>query len=152
MAPKKYVDCLVAALQEKGKGLHVTEIHQYVQASLPSIVDVADPLALIGLAQRDQRCATGKGQFVYLREWGSPRRLTLSESIRQALQTAGPEGLTLDGLCAAVHLLAERHVPRTQVSQVCGHLGAVYDDEALRWSMPEINAIEGTSDEDFATA
>ncbi|MBN3815618.1 hypothetical protein G3N57_02920 [Paraburkholderia sp. Se-20369] len=148
---EKYVDCLVATLQERGKGLHVTEIQPYLQALLPNIAGIADPMVLIGLAQRDQRCATGKGQFVYLREWGGPRRLTLSDSIRQALQTTGSEGLTLDGLCAAVQSLAERPVPRFQVSQACGHLGAVYDDATLRWSMPDANAIEGMGEVDFAT-
>ncbi|CAG9272447.1 putative RNA polymerase sigma factor [Burkholderia cepacia] len=149
---EKYVDCLVAALQERGKGLHVTEIQPLLQALLPSLAGVVDPMVLIGLAQRDQRCATGKGQFVYLREWGSPRRLTVSESIRQALQTAGSEGLSLEGLCVAVQSLAERCVPRFQVSQACAHLGAIYDDVTLRWSMPDANAIESMGDVDYATA
>lgn len=146
------VDRLVAVLQERGKGLHVSEIQQALETFVPKVAQVDDPTLFIGLAQRDNRCAAGKGQYVFLREWGESRRLTVVESVRRALTAAGPVGLTLAEVEAAAEALAERPIPRVLLGQSCSHIGAVYDEAASRWTLPPVAESDGLSDSEREAA
>jgi hypothetical protein len=146
------VDRLVAVLRQRDKGLHVSEIRQALEASMPQVARVDDPMVLMGLAQRDERCATGKGGYVFLREWGEPRRLTVLDSVRRALVAAGPAGLTLDAVREAAEASAERPIPRLLVGQTCGHIGAVYDETSMRWNLPAVSEADGKVDADREAA
>lgn len=146
------VDRLVAVLRQRGKGLHVSEIRQALEAFVPEVARVNDAMVLMGLAQRDERCATGKGGYVFLREWGEPRRLTVLESVRRALVAAGSTGLTLDAVTEAAEASAERPIPRLLIGQACGHIGAVYDETSMRWNLPSVSEPVGIDDADREAA
>lgn len=146
------VDRLVAVLQERGKGLHVSEIRQALEAFVPDVAQIDDPMVFMGLAQRDARCATGKGGYVFLRKWGEPRRLTVLDSVRRALVDSGPAGLTLDAVTEAAEILAERPIPRPLIGQTCSHLGAVYDETSMRWTLPAGSESGEMSDSDREAA
>ncbi|WP_410817067.1 DNA-directed RNA polymerase subunit alpha C-terminal domain-containing protein [Paraburkholderia sp.] len=146
------VDLLVLVLQERGKGLHVSEIREALEPIVPEVAAIDDPMVFVGLAQRDERCATGKGGYVFLREWGDPRRLTVLESVRRALVEVGAAGITLDAVVAAAEALAERPMPRLLVGQTCGHLGAVYDETSMRWTLPAVSELGEMSESDREAA
>ncbi|MBU6522437.1 hypothetical protein KOL72_07760 [Ralstonia sp. B265] len=146
------VDRLVAVLQERGKGLHVSEIQQALEAFVPRVAQIEDPTVFLGLAQRDDRCGAGRGQYVFLREWGGSRRLTVIESVRRALTAAGADGLTLAAVEEAAVALAERPIPRLLVGQSCSHIGAVYDEASSRWTLPSASEADGLSDSEREAA
>ena len=110
---------------------------------LPEVAKVQDPMLFLGLAHRDARCSVGKGQYVFLREWGEPRRVTVVESVRRTLDAAGPLGLTLDEVVAGAAALLERPLPRSVVGYACGHLGANYDAASARWKSSAASELEG---------
>lgn len=145
------VERLVALLCERGKGLHVSEIRPALESLVPQVAQVQDPGVFLGLAQRDDRCAVWKGQYVFLPEWGEPRRLTILESVRRALEAAGPAGLILDEAVTAAEALIERPLSRTDLSYACSRSGASYDETSMRWTLPVDEESEGEEDSDLET-
>lgn len=130
------VDRMVSLLRARGKGLHVTQIHSAIEPLAPKAVLVNDPALFLGLAQRSNSVAVAKGQYIYLPEWGGSRCMTIMESVKNVLEMAGPEGLTLDKGLAAAELLLERPLNRQTFGATCNNLGAVYDETTAHWSLP----------------
>jgi hypothetical protein len=146
------MDRLVTVLHERGKGLHVSEIRSVLETTVPEVAKVEDPTLFFGLAHRDGRCAVGKGQYVYLREWGEPRRVTVVEAVRRTLEAAGRQGLTLDQVVAGAEAVIERPLPRLVVGYACSNIGANYDEASLRWTISSAPETEGAAESDLEAA
>lgn len=127
------VEKLINHLRKRGKGLHVSEIRPTLMSTVPQVALVQDPVVFLGLAQKDRRCSVDKGQYVFLREWGTSHRLSVLEAVRRTLEAAGSTGLTLNECVAATEALVERPLPRHLVGYSCGNLGATYDEISMRW-------------------
>lgn len=136
------VNSMIAIMTKRGKGLHVSEIRPALEIVEPQVAKVQDPVIFLGLAQKDDRCAVSKGQYVFLREWGVSRRLTVLESVRRVLESSGSDGLTLNECVVATEAMIERPLSRTLVGYSCSNIGASYDETSMRWTL-----ISGEDDE-----
>ncbi len=128
----KKLDFLCQQLNERQKGIHVSEVEQFVEVSdepdnLPSAY------ALLNLAQRDDRLHLGRSMFLGLAEWGGDtRRLNIAQAVRKLLASmVGP--MTIAEINARVEDMIEMPVSGT-VTGVLIDEGAVYNQGLRVWS------------------
>lgn len=88
-------------------------------------------LSLVGL---DPRLDVGTGQYIYLREWRSPRRETVSSACTVVLRGNGL--MNYEALYAAVVARVGRKCGRNEVSAALQGIEAVLDQNGC-WSFDE---------------
>ena len=120
-------------LKAKGKALHVSEIVTAISPAVPSAANVKDPTVFFGIAQQRNEFSVSKGQYLYLTEWHSPRRLTVLDAATRVLEAASPQGLTWEEGCPRIAALIERPFPKTLYSSTCNALGARYNHDTGCW-------------------
>lgn len=134
---EKIVSGLRLALSVRGKGLHVTEVVDAVASAVPSVRNVVDPVLLLGLAQKRDGFSVGKGQYLYLSEWETPRRMTVYDATISVLRSAGRTGLSAEDGIPKIEALIERHLGKHLYSSSCNNVGALFDENTGRWYLPE---------------
>jgi hypothetical protein len=131
------IEDVVTALRQKGSGIHADEISDYV--SFPPIMD---PEAVFSIATLDDRVAVASGRFVYLKEWGEPRRLTVQGALRKLVhQVAGP--MFIEDIKRSVDFMTEREIDKATVSHALTNMGAEYLGDGI-WKLQDTDP----SDED----
>mgnify|MGYP002628175468 CR=1 FL=1 len=136
-----FFDEIEVLLRTKGKGIHISEIENFEfdhGSNFPGSI-------VFGLACSDARFHVGTGQYIYLSEWGGPRRETLSEAT-WAVLCEQLKPLTLEEIMSNVEQRLDRLVDRTAVSSRLQSLNAVFDADYRTWTPPVIN--ENQFDED----
>lgn len=125
-------DAVATSLSMKGMGIHISEF----EAQLPPPLT---PKMLFSLASLDERLKVSPGQYIYLREWQHPRRLTVSEACEEILRS---EALSFDELCAQVHLRVGRQCDRGVISSSLQSIGATFGGDNLWRHLDEVEAAE----------
>ncbi|MEO8411563.1 MAG: hypothetical protein ABI478_13425 [Propionivibrio sp.] len=93
----------------------------------------------------------GRGGYVYPTDWDGSRRLCATEAVAAALSETGREGATLAVLAKRTGELLGRGIPTSIAGRLLISAGAVYDADAMMWSLSETDDIdtfdgtEGTS-------
>jgi hypothetical protein len=140
-------------LGERGKGLHVSEIRDAVSPHIPAATAVADPALFLGLAQKSEGFSVACGQYLYLAEWGGPRRVTVKDAALSVLREAGATGISADEAVPRIEALIERPYPKNQYGSTCNNLGARYDEATGNWRLPADDAdTEEPIEESYETA
>lgn len=134
---EKIVSALRLALSVRGKGLHVTEVVDAVASAVPSVRNVRDPVLLLGLAQKRDGFSVGKGQYLYLSEWETPRRITVYDATIAVLSSAGRIGLSAEDGIPKIEALIERPLGKHLYASSCNNVGALFDENTGRWYLPE---------------
>ena len=129
------LDILYQELYERQKGIHVSEVEQYVEVSDGS-EDLPSAYALLNLAQRDDRFYLGRSMYVGLAEWGNDtRRLNVAQAVRKLLsEMTGP--MTIAEINALVEDLTEMPVDGSVTGKLIDE-GAVYSPDLRTWSLPD---------------
>jgi hypothetical protein len=128
------VDEMISVLEERGSGLHISEIIPSLKANR-NLVAKANPILLVALAIRTERFKSGKGRYVYLSEWEGPRRLTVSEAVEKAFDTFNNGVLAADVAKNASELLG-REVANNAATSILMKIGT-YDPGEGMWFHPE---------------
>ncbi len=127
----KKLDALYQLLNERQKGIHVSEVESFVEVSDESD-DLPSAYALLNLAQRDDRLHLGRSMYLGLAEWdGDTRRLNTSQAVRELLATM-VEPMTITEIQARVEDLTEMPINGT-VTGILINEGAVYDQGLRVW-------------------
>lgn len=135
---RRVMEVLRSTLLETEKGIHYSEIIDKVSGIESLVQRVNDPILLLGLAQKFEGFAVSKGQYLYLSEWGEPRRMNIHEALKQVLKDAGPDGITLQDGMARVSESLERPFPtNSSFGQIAFHLGAIYDQATKQWRLSD---------------
>lgn len=122
------LDGLVEILRERGDGVHTSEL-----AGISNVLAGLSPSVIFSLASGDSRLKINQGHYLYLSEWGGPRRKSVSEATEMVLaQAAGP--LHFDEIVDAVRTNVRRQCDRTAVSACLQGLEAVHDPVSGQWS------------------
>jgi len=76
------------------KGIHKTELFSALNefSWINKFSDV-DPTLFVSIALRSDRMRYAKGNYLYLGEWGEPRRLTIEEAVEIAFEQVSREGI-----------------------------------------------------------
>lgn len=122
-----FIAKLITVLEWRGKGIHLSELWQVMQPVPGMSAEAAFSLAVL-----DDHLSVGIGQFVYLAEWGEPRRLRLSEVVESALQYLARPA-TFEEIAALVQARFDRPVDRTALSASINGIGS-FDAATDLWS------------------
>jgi len=125
---RELAEQLAHVLDEKQSGLHASE--------LPGILSLQDcPTdAFLSIAIQDQRFKIAQGRYVYLTEWGSPRRETIGHAVSAVLEDAA-RPLALEEIAELVENRIGRKVDKPVISGALQALEAEFDDAMGKWSV-----------------
>ena len=123
--------CLREALQSRQTGLHLSELQAV--PGLEVLGDVSLDSAWVA-ASETAGIHVDRGQYLYLADWGTSRRLSVPDAARAAVSESGTAGIAFDALCQRVNTLTQREVPPQRVSQALGGLDVSFDPVSQRWA------------------
>lgn len=127
----KKLNDLYDCLSDRLKGIHVSEVEQFVDVSDDS-EKLPSAYALLNLAQRDDRFHLGRSMFIGLAEWGGDtRRLNISQAVRALLREMN-RPMTIGEINARVEDLIEMPVDGTVTHTLISE-GAVYNQGLRLW-------------------
>ncbi len=124
----RLVEQLVRCLDEKQSGIHSSE--------LPAILPLQDcsPDAFLSIASQDKRLKIAQGRYVYLSDWGSPRRETIGGAVSSVLaESARP--LALAEIATAVENRVGRKIDTPIISGALQALEANFNDATREWNL-----------------
>ena len=121
------LDRLAAALETRQVALHGSEVESALETGGFPIE------ALFSLAFRDPRLKVTRSRYVYLAEWGEPRRDSLPEAIKRVLREAASP-LALRDVAIQVEERMGRAVDQVLLSSALKAVGAQYDRAGGTWS------------------
>ena len=131
---------LVAALQSRREGIHVSELSSVVHN--PKYL-ACTPEAMLSIATQDPRLTANASKYLYLGEWGHPRRESLIDAIKATLeQVQSP--LNIDEVVRRVEGRLKRPSERTAISSGLRAIGASYEPGTETWAW----SSEHEADED----
>ena len=136
-------DDLEALLTIKARGMHISEVENMDFGRVSGIPGNV----IFGLASSDSRFHVGTGQYLFLNEWGGPRRETLSEAIRHVLEEHS-RPLTLEEIVFHISARLDRKVDRIAVSSRLQSLDAVFNILDRTW-LPAAADQDQIDDDDF---
>jgi hypothetical protein len=129
----KILGALVDILAKRGSGIHESELaDSAVLASMGLTVP-----AFFSLAVTDSRLRTSTGRFLYLGEWGNPRRETIAEAVR-AIMTSTNAPMKFGDISNAVRERVRRDFQASAISGCLQALDARHDAAEGTWSLPAI--------------
>ncbi|MFE0754298.1 sigma factor-like helix-turn-helix DNA-binding protein [Inquilinus sp. NPDC058860] len=134
-------------LSMRGVAFHVSEILDALEGRVPPEMTAE---MVCSLAAVDPRMRVNSAQYLFLEDWGGPRRMSVSDAVTAILIGANVP-LSLDDIVADVEKTILRPCERSTVSNCLRALGATFDAESARWSRG-VSPDEDVEDEDAFAA
>jgi hypothetical protein len=110
---------IVRLLQRRGTGVHISEMEESLDVGVTLV-----PAEIFGLYILESRLAVSPGQYLYLREWGEPRRETIAGAVRSIMLDAIGSPVPVDVLAATAAKRIGRSVERSLVYGALQSIGA----------------------------
>lgn len=136
-------DDLEAFLAISTTGVHISEIESVNFGRVSGVPGNV----IFALASSDSRFHVSIGQYLYLTEWGGPRRVSITEAIRSILNE-NVRPLSLDEIVLLVSKSLDRSIDRNAVSGRLQTLDAIFNAEDRTW-LADRSDQEQANDEDF---
>ena len=129
------IEQLVQYLGEKQLGIHATE--------LPEILSLrgCSTDAFLSMASQDERLKIAHGRYVYLAEWGGPRREAIGQAVAAVLEGSG-RSLTLEEIAVAAENRIGRRIDKPVVSGALQALEAEFDGATGKWCLSKSSSID----------
>jgi hypothetical protein len=128
-------DGLVAILQDRKTGIHISELRKSNLLTASGITAEA----LFSLTSFDSRLKVSPSQNLYLNEWGGPRRESISDAVEHILASA-EKALSVDEILEQAEVRIRRQCDRAALMSCLRALEAQADTSGC-WLMP-LNASE----------
>lgn len=119
---------LLNLLTDKQSGIHSSELSNV----LPLEGWTVD--AFLSIASQDDRLKIAHGRYVYISEWGSPRRETIGRAVSLVLQEAAGS-LALEEIAVRVSDRIGRKIDKSVISGTLQALEAQYDAINRVWTL-----------------
>lgn len=132
-------------LRQRQSGLHVTEIVGAL-CKTGELAERIDGTTLMALAQRSGRMRVSYGQYLYLTEWGEPRRMQLVDAVKTALAQSS-NGLRTQEVAEAASALTGRPINSQNIHVSLSAIGAEWSEKLERWSLAD--ATEENNDKEY---
>jgi hypothetical protein len=121
-----FVGHLVGDLRRRGRGIHFSEL-----AGITQEIRTLTPSIIVSLATTDDRVRYSDGQFLFLTEWGSPRRESLIDVMRRVLEAGGT--FSTEEIVARVTPELQRTPTNSAVYSCLRNLGATFSEVEQGW-------------------
>lgn len=135
------IEVLQSLLREQNKGIHVSELAAYLDGIFEPASRIKHPTAILALAKRSGHFRVSTGDYLYLPEWGEPRRMQKSEAIVEAIKQAGSNALKISELIISASTILGRPVERETIYYALTAAGARFDETMQRWILPDTEEI-----------
>lgn len=136
-------------LRDLGRGIHLSEVASELNRGGAQTSDrELNPYWISTLAKRSG-LRIDKGQYVYLQEWESSRRMSIQDSVQAALAELGKAGATLDGIWIRANEISFRQCSKLTIRQALQTVGAVFDPSTGLWTSND-SAAQADVSEDLA--
>ena len=133
------IDQIFAALRQKGSGIHLDEVEQYIDGTL-----TINPESIFSIATLDDRIAVSIGRFAYLKEWGEPRRITLNVALDRLIeQVPGP--MSIGDIKDWLDFFTERQIDKSAVSHALSRSGMQYLGDEI-WNIQKQALTDDSED------
>lgn len=136
------IEVLQSLLRELNKGIHVSEIAACLDGIFEPISRIKYPTAILALAQRSGRLRVSVGDYLFLPEWGEPRRMQKSQAVVEAIKQAGAAGLSAIEIVNLASTILGRPVERDAIYGGLSAAGARFDETIQRWVLPDTEEVE----------
>ncbi|WP_332713837.1 DNA-directed RNA polymerase subunit alpha C-terminal domain-containing protein [Pelagibacterium mangrovi] len=133
----RFLNALVDLLRERGSGLHYAELER--SAVLKSWR--LSVTAFFSLATSDPRMRVSTGRYLYLHEWGGPRRESLGQAVFAVL-LEGERPMAVADIAERVGKRLGRAVERVAISSQLQAAEAVFDPTDGKWSLTPTSTVE----------
>jgi hypothetical protein len=127
----KLVELLLGVLAKRGRGIHISELRD--AGALASDIP---PEAIFAIAALDTRLRVNTGQYLFLVEWGEPRRLSAPEAVREVLNEHN-EPLHLTEIAKHAVRKLQRSCETRIISRLLINVGAKHLGESM-WIRGEV--------------
>ena len=127
------IDILQKMLLKKNVGIHISEIIAYLEGAFEPISRVKDPVLIFSVAQQSAAMQKSVGGYLFLSEWGEPRRLNQAQAILEALHQPIKHDLSTDGISKIASTILGREIPLAIVSRYLSNY-AQFDTKKKCWS------------------
>lgn len=135
------IDVLQKILRDRNVGIHTSEVTSCLEGIFEPISRIDDPTLIVTVAQRSGLMSKSDGGYLFLSEWGEPRRIPKSQAILEVLKQSGEQGLTANEIVKSASALLGREIPRANIYGDISAAGARFDEDKKRW------VIASTADE-----
>ncbi len=125
----RLADQFVALLQSRNIGLHISEVDDEITMHWPQLA----PRLLFSLAALDPRLRVSTSQYIYLQEWGDPRRETMYSTLEHVFAETG-EPRTFDQIVERVTLTIGREPSKKRITACLQAIGT-FDQSTGLWSL-----------------
>lgn len=136
------IEALQSLLREQNKGIHVSELVVCLDGIFEPISRIKYPTAILALAQRSGHLRVSVGDYLFLPEWGEPRRMQKSQAIVEAIKQAGAAGLSASEIVNSASTILGRPVERETIYHALTSAGARFDGTIQRWILLDTEEVE----------
>lgn len=136
------IEVLQSLLREQNKGIHVSEIAACLDGFFEPVSRIKYPTAILALAQRSGRLRVSVGDYLFLPEWGEPRRMQKSQAIVEAIKQAGNASLSASEIVNSASAILGRPVERETIYYALSAAGARFDETRQRWILQDTEEDE----------
>lgn len=137
---RELVQQLVHILDEKQSGIHTSEL----SGILP--LKGTPPETVLSIASQDKRLKIAQGRYLYLADWGSPRRETIRQALSAVLEAAA-RPLALGEIASLVESRIGRKIGKPVISGTLQAIDADFNSATGEWGPSSLSTGD---DEDTA--
>lgn len=124
------IEHLVTKLHQIDTGIHSSELATKLDHPWNGI----SPQIILSIGVLDERLKVSLGQFLYLAEWGNPKRETIFQIVQRLVEN-GPDTFTNADIVKQIEQQSTLPVDTSQVSACLRSVGATFDSELRLWSI-----------------
>ncbi len=137
---RELVQQLVHILDEKQSGIHTSEL----SGILP--LKGTPPDTVLSIASQDKRLKIAQGRYLYLADWGGPRRETIRQALSAVLEAAA-RPLALGEIASLVESRIGRKIGKPVISGALQAIDADFNSATGEWGPSSLSTGD---DEDTA--
>lgn len=130
-AQPSFLAILLETLEARGSGIHLSELSEDLFGQ-----SAVSPDEVFALAVLDERFRVSVGQYLYLREWGEPRRATVFAAVRTVLANS-VSPMAFEDIVYLAQQRVGRSVSRGLISGALQRLGAKLAGASM-WLPPDL--------------
>ena len=139
---EKIVSEVVSILKNKSTGLTESELLNELSENSLAKKFANNPHIIFSLCTKAKLCKK-EDDFLFLREWGEPRRITMRGAIAKVLSEMPENGLPIKDIVLKASFIYGKDLVRENVYGIIRNTGAFYDDVSGNWLYS--NDLEGQS-------
>lgn len=145
------IDVLEKILRDRNSGIHISEIASCLEGVFEPASRITDPVGIFAVAQRSPIIRKSSGNYLFLSEWGEPRRMSKAQAVLEVLKQSGNYGLTANEIVKSASGLLGREIPRETVYVDIAAAGAKFDEDKKRWLITSaVDDLEDKQPEDLS--